>query len=568
MALKTHQIAIPTTKKTKRLCKQNLSLAKNDTSSNEKSVVVEPSCSKKSDAISQKIEDVMKAIDLTQKSVKQELNLEIDANLQWEHITGNNLKEFPITIKDAGIPVDVAESMSNKLPIDFFNLFVDNELLQLITEETNKYAAQRLKKQPFTPNSRMLKWKNTSLEEMKIFLGIQVWMGLVQMPKTACYWSSSFLYSNEIKMVLSRNRFELIRANWHFADNESSIEPDLLYKLSPLIKHINKKFQKMFVPNKNMCINETSILFRGHLSFLQYVKNKSHTFNLKLSKLQVDDGYTYCVKICSGKENLSSENIPTNIVLELCNNLLDCGRTLYVDKYYTSLELAHKLLSKKTHLVGILDKNKKGNPKALIQKDVNNLEIIGKESNTGVVIIKWYDKKETLMLSTKHTESVAKVPSKRNVKIEKPQAVIDYNQAFEDLTDSSIGYSNCLKRGLKWYRKIAVELLLGSAMVNAFLLYKKIVGNQLSITNFREEVAKSLIKSKSCSNPLDTKDRHFLLDLGTSCRRRCTECYKQMSQRHGRIYASKKTFRSKYKCSSCDKYYCVTCFTEVHYCTI
>nr|CAI5832574.1 unnamed protein product [Callosobruchus analis] len=61
-----------------------------------------------------------------------------------------------------------------------------------------------------------------------------------------------------------------------------------------------------------------------------------------ISRINGTRGYTYDVKIYCGREKVVDTSLPTN---NLCEPLLNCG--IYVDNYYTSVELAHKLLEKK-----------------------------------------------------------------------------------------------------------------------------------------------------------------------------------------------------------------------------
>nr|CAI5831344.1 unnamed protein product [Callosobruchus analis] len=85
--------------------------------------------------------------------------------------------------------------------------------------------------------------------------------------------------------------------------------------------------------------------------------------------------------------------------------------------------------------------------------------------------------------------------SRRNAETEKPDVVADYStcKAFIDLSDQMKAYSSALRKGIKWYRKVAVEFFLGSAMVNAFILFKAVTGQKMTVTAFREEVALSLL---------------------------------------------------------------------------
>lgn len=54
-------------------------------------------------------------------------------------------------------------------------------------------------------------------------------------------------------------------------------------------------------------------------------------------------------------------------------------------------------------------------------------------------------------------------------------------------------YSSALRKTIKWYRKIAIELLLGTSMVNAHFLYKEINNSTISITDFRQNVVEQLL---------------------------------------------------------------------------
>jgi hypothetical protein len=128
--------------------------------------------------------------------------------------------------------------------------------------------------------------------------------------------------------------------------------------------------QSKVVPGEYLCIDETLVPFKGRLKFKQYISNKRHKFGIKLFKLCLKGGYLYDLKVYCGQENDKerSETVPTKVVMNLVQQLLGKGRTLCTDHYYTSVELAHKLLDEKTYLLGTLRSNRKNNPKNVIQK--------------------------------------------------------------------------------------------------------------------------------------------------------------------------------------------------------
>lgn len=120
-----------------------------------------------------------------------------------------------------------------------------------------------------------------------------------------------------------------------------------------------------------MCIDESMIAFQERLIFKQYIQTKRHLYGVKVFKLCVSPCYTLKFKIYFGhssKESVVDKNdsVSSRIVMNLVDEYLDFGLTLYVDNWYTSISLAHQLLEPKTHLVGTLRSNRKYNPDNVI----------------------------------------------------------------------------------------------------------------------------------------------------------------------------------------------------------
>lgn len=251
------------------------------------------------------------------------------------------------------------------------------------------------------------------------------------------------------------------------------------------------------------------------------------------------------------------------------NNLLDEGRTLYTDNYYTSISLAHQLLTRKTHLVGTVRSNRKFNCKEVTEKKLSRGESVARESSTGVIMLKWKDKRDVLMLSTKHTGEMKEV-TYRGGSREKPVAILDYNncKAFIDISDQLKAYNSCLRRGVKWYRKLAFELILGTAIVNAHILYCQVTNRKISITQFREEIIMKVFHLNSLDVPANPENRlqHKLENIGK--RRRCVVCYDRIVEESGYKPAQNKTPRSNWQCSECNKSFCVECFFVKHKSTL
>ncbi|CAH1982587.1 unnamed protein product [Acanthoscelides obtectus] len=113
-------------------------------------------------------------------------------------------------------------------------------------------------------------------------------------------------------------------------------------------------------------------------------------------------------------------------------------------------------------------------------------EIISKENIKGITVLNWKDKRNVIMLSTKHTNETVDVPKRNGESVAKPKVVADYNKAKSsvDLSDQMAAYSSPLRKTVKWYKKLTIELLLSTALINAYILYRECTGNVIGIVDF------------------------------------------------------------------------------------
>ena len=70
-------------------------------------------------------------------------------------------------------------------PYDFFCKICGEDTFDLLADQTNLYAAQK----------GMESWEDVSAEEMQSFVGIQLAMGMVQLPSMYDYWSTNPILS-------------------------------------------------------------------------------------------------------------------------------------------------------------------------------------------------------------------------------------------------------------------------------------------------------------------------------------------------------------------------------------
>ena len=265
--------------------------------------------------------------------------------------------------------------------------------------------------------------------------------------------------------------------------------------------------------------------------------------------------------------------------MKLCSQYLDSGRVIVTDNFYTSLELAHKLIEKKTHLIGTLRKSRKDLPRSVILAKLERGEIFGLENRDGIVVAKWKDKRDVLMLSTCHGLEIETTGKKnrQGVEAKKPKMIIDYNggKGGVDVSDQLSSFSSSLRKTVRWYHKVAMELLLGTACVNAYLLYRSLPNSKkMTITEFRESIVESMLGlgEETGSTQATVSRKHELQQTevrdkrNRKIRKRCTYCYDEISKVKGSRKADRLATKMTTFCSACPKkpFMCLKCFTSKH----
>ncbi|XP_065214029.1 piggyBac transposable element-derived protein 4-like [Planococcus citri] len=309
-------------------------------------------------------------------------------------------------------PPQAALHPRENTPIAFFELFLTNKLLNTMVVATNKNGEQ-LKNSRLTRHSRFKKWIPITKATLKKFIGLLLYMGVVNYPALWMYWSKKPLYNNPlVRNSMSRNIFQLILRLWHFNKNERADDPNRLKKLTPLVLSLNKSFKLRRKLGQNCVIDESMIPFRGKLNFRQYIPGKSHKYGVKIFKLCDPMGYTYSFCIYAGK-NMAQQNMKTDdLVMKLMTPYLNRGRLLVVDNFYTSVPLAERLLTKKTYILGTVRSNRRRIPKIQL-KDLERGDLVAYENKNKVVFMAWRDKRLVQMLSTKFRLDLRAIKKKR-----------------------------------------------------------------------------------------------------------------------------------------------------------
>ena len=121
---------------------------------------------------------------------------------------------------NAGIKANIS---SDTKPSDIYNLFLTDELLEVIVAETNRYASQFLATHNVKPHSRATAWRETDVEEIRKLIGLVFLMGVVRKPTVDSYWSGNSLMATPFfPRTMPRDRFSLLLKFLHFSNSEDA----------------------------------------------------------------------------------------------------------------------------------------------------------------------------------------------------------------------------------------------------------------------------------------------------------------------------------------------------------
>ena len=163
-------------------------------------------------------------------------NLLDKRKLIWKKTFFNFDEDKVVFLGNSQYPSHIAEL---ETPYQCFMYFFDKDFIQKIVDQTNLYSTQK------DPNNSVI----YKVSDMKKFFGILLYMSVQRFPSTRSYWSPTFGYSL-ISSVMSVNKFEKIKLSLHFQNNDNHkpvghLDHDRLFKIRPVIEHLNEKFSNI-----------------------------------------------------------------------------------------------------------------------------------------------------------------------------------------------------------------------------------------------------------------------------------------------------------------------------------
>ncbi|KAG5883736.1 hypothetical protein JTB14_008579 [Gonioctena quinquepunctata] len=205
---------------------------------------------------------------------------------------------------------------------------------------------------------------------------------------------------------MPRDRYLALLSRLHFCDNTNINPNDRLFKIRLVIDHFREKFKSVMHPFQKVAIDKSLVLFKGRISFRQYIPSKRHRFAIKIFVLaDCETGFILDFIVYTGSETEFRVYDPElkiggNIVMTLMEPYLNEGHILYVDNWYNSPVLAEALFEKKTNICGTVETNRLYMPTFQKKMTPGDVQCF---SNNSLLALQWQDKREVTMLTSCHS---------------------------------------------------------------------------------------------------------------------------------------------------------------------
>jgi len=347
--------------------------------------------------------------------------------------------------------------------------------------ETNLYAKQNHDGR--SPSNNRV---DTTIQEMKAFIGCLILMGIHHLPALCNFWSSDPLLTvDAIADVMMSKRFKKLLENIHCNNNETKkprdhAEYDKLHKLRPFIEKVLQNCKDNYEPSSFPSVDESMIPFEGRSSMKQYMPMKPVKRGYKLwCLLDSNNGYVIKFDIYTGKCKTNGDfTLGERVVAELMKEICKENTLVAFDMFFTTVKLMSELLKMGVYACGTVKTSRKGLPKMM--KENNKLARGEFQFETKGVIfaVKWLDNRPVTFLSSFHDPKETTVVKRENkdgtnTGIFCPEVVAECNKMmgvvdrFNQLRERyALG-----RRSVKWWHRI-FHFLVDVAIVNSFVLWK------------------------------------------------------------------------------------------------
>jgi len=409
-----------------------------------------------------------------------------------------------------GLTVQTAQNLNSHLLA--FKKIIPETLVNVIVAETNRKARQFYAMNP--TGARI--WYDTNSVEIYALISILIYAGVHK------NWNERidefYRLDNRpfYRATMSLQRLQQLLRFLRFDNYQTRMErlrDDKLAAFRDVWNMFAANIKEPYKPSSHLTIDEQLVLTRGRCSFRQYIPSKPGKYGIKIFWIcDAKNSYPLKAEIYIGKQPNQPHaiNYALNLVHRLSSPYINKGRTVTMDNFFTSCQLAEELLQKKTTIIGTIRANKPDLPKELANKteikkrDVNSSKFC---FDNHLTLVSYVPKanKNVLLLSTLHNDDSVDLASN------KPNIILDYNKTKGgvDTLDKLVRTYTCKRKTNRWPMVLFFNMIdiAGIAAYNLFkianpnlFIRKKASERKLFLKELAMQLAKDNILNR-LSNP-------------------------------------------------------------------
>uniref|UniRef100_A0A3B5KW04 PiggyBac transposable element-derived protein domain-containing protein n=1 Tax=Xiphophorus couchianus TaxID=32473 RepID=A0A3B5KW04_9TELE len=285
-----------------------------------------------------------------------------DGTVWRQEQVGTHLHFTPIEpyAKDGEPSAKASRSIRSRL--QSFLCFITLEMLRTIQQWTTQHASQEQQD-----------WF-MDLSELMAFISVIILRGVTKVPSLCDSWSAN-LGNPTIISTMARNRFQNIMRHLRFDDmftRRERAETNRFAAISDLWGSFVTNCIASYNPGRHITVGEQLFPTKTRCCFLQYIATKPDKFGIKFwVACDLKSKYICNVFPYLGKDpsRPSGERLSETVVMRLMEPFMDKGRTVTTDNFFTSLSLAQRLRSRKTTILGSVNKRSREIPQSARQMD-------------------------------------------------------------------------------------------------------------------------------------------------------------------------------------------------------
>jgi hypothetical protein len=476
-----------------------------------------------------------------------------------------------------------------------------------ITELTSKRRRTGLQCSPIDVNTPIRAWrevfKNTLLDKIVRYTneyGLFI-SGIQKRKDRPSNWFSEnrLLENTTMKRIMSGRKFFTILRYLHCCSMENQpVGEDYnpTYKVKEIQDYLEDRYNRLFVPGQQLSLDETLIRAFGRIKFKVRIVTKAARYGIKLYVItDAVTAFVLKVVIYTGKSTYheisdqQEKKKTVQVVEQLVQPFVGTYRTIYVDRFYTSLDLVKSLADRNLYITGTMLANRiplaiRTAKTSTTFKNMKRGDAIkcrvtfrtekGATSHAGLVC--WRDRNMVYCLSNDTNNFEFDECSRRGIggiiRIPRPLSIANYNKYMGgvDLADMRRLHCNstimCQKR---WWLKLFFYLLdVGTS--NALVLHNESAKmratdaatySPMNIVDFKMHLVESLVARWMDNQPVVEEVEHVPVHIQGGIRSRCAYCA-----------LLSRTRRTRYKCIGCGVPLCSIgsgkvdddCFAQAH----